>query len=66
MMRTKLTDAEFRALLMSMGEFHLTTHRRLPERERTLILRGRLTPVTVGRRTYYLRRDVETLIGGAS
>ena len=61
-----MTRDESRALLMPMDEFHQATHRRLPEGERTLILRGRLAPVTVGRRTYYLRRDVDALIGGAS
>lgn len=57
---------EFHDLLMSMGEFHLATWGRLPEGERTLILRGLLTPVMVGTRRYYLRADVDALTGGAS
>jgi hypothetical protein len=61
-----MTRAEFRALLMPMSEFHQATHGRLPEGERTLILRGWLTPVTVGTRRYYLRADVDALTGGAS
>ena len=61
-----MTRDESRALLMAMGEFHQATHGRLPEGERTLILRGLLTPVMVGTRRYYLRADVDALTGGAS
>jgi hypothetical protein len=61
-----VSAAEFRALLMPMGEFHLIPSGRLPEPERTLILRGRLAPVTVDRRTFYLRAEVDALTGGAS
>jgi hypothetical protein len=51
--------------LMPMSEFRLSTFRRLPEPERTLVVRGLLTPVMVGRTRYYLRADVEALTGGA-
>lgn len=66
MMRTTLTDAEFRALLMPMHEARWELLGRSLERERTLVVRGLLTPVTVGRTRYYLRADVEALTGGAS
>lgn len=71
-MRTKLRPAEFGALLMPMHEARWELleagleQERTFEPERTLVLRGRLTPVTVGRTRYYLRSDVEALTGGAS
>lgn len=52
------------ASLMPVDDFRCATFGRLPEPERTLVLRGRLTPVTVGRTRYYLRADVEALTGG--
>jgi hypothetical protein len=64
-MKTELTRTQFRALLMPVDEFRLMPRSRLPEAERTLVLRGRLAPVTVGRTRYYLRADVDALIGGA-
>lgn len=62
-MKTELTPAEFGALLMPVAAF---PYRKGMEPERTLVLRGRLTPVTVGRTRYYLRSDVEALTGGGS
>lgn len=62
-MRTKLTPAQFGTLLMPVAAF---PYRKGAEPERTLVVRGLLTPVTVGRTRYYLRREVEALTGGGS
>ncbi|HEY9373378.1 hypothetical protein [Streptomyces sp.] len=60
-----MTPAARARLLMPARDFPATAWEHgIRETEQTLILTGRLTRVTVGRASYYLRADVDRLKGG--